>query len=295
MPSPNQALGTPENTHGENIPVGVEYLGDEHIPTYWGDEQILSESNVYSKPKLPDFAPLHIPRVVRFLYGYSNPETPVELDAVMCGCTSVKNCPNKDCTWVLVWKSYEVSYVLDFSVYPDGFTASQTSGQQGWSFYPHIGTYPDGVAASTNIKIWASESDFLSGQPPIYTGGLIGAPGINPVYVVNTRWHLECVDPDTQEPVPIPNGCFDTAGSTYAIVGGSAPGPTPTCTPNGKQTTFFLGTTFGTSQFGVFTPGPALGNIFTVQPTVPSLRNDYPVEEDFDGMCIDEEYPCGGG
>lgn len=291
MPSPNKSLGTPSNTHGDKIPVGVQYLGDPHIPTYWGDEQIMSEAGVYSKPKLPDNVPLHIPRVVRFLYGYGNPSTPPELNWTGCGCTTLDTCPDKICTWELLWKRYEVSYVVNPSFYLTGFTAQQTGGFQGWHAYPNIGTYPDGAAAGSTLKIWNNESDYLAGNPPDYDGPLDGAPGIDKVYVYDTRWELKCVDRDTGEPVDPPDGCHTTASSTYAVSGGS-PNPALTCNMSGHMlTSIHFGTTYGTSLYGL-NPTHENWNIFTVNRFASALRNDYPVPSDWDGMCIEDEYPC---
>lgn len=295
MPSPNKALGPPQNTHGDKIAVGVQYLGNPHIPTYWGDDQILSEAGVYSKPKLPDNAPLHIPRVVRFLYGYGSSVTnPPELNAISCGCTTLKDCPTKDCTWVLVWKKFEVGYVVNPSsigIYSAPHAVGDTGpeGHQSFHLYPNVGTRAPGAADGVTIQIWSSEGN-VGNPPDVYNGSIEDAPGMDKLHVYHTRWKLECVDKDTGDPVPTPNGCPDQVDHVYAVINGE-PSSTPICDPGGKIATWWVGTTFGTSQFGV-NPHQDYWNIFTIDPNFSVPFGDYPMQPLWEGSCIDEEYPC---
>lgn len=61
----------PRNTYCNGVPLANKYLEDGTVPIFWGDNQILSdETETYSRPSGMKDAPLHIPKVVRFLYTY---------------------------------------------------------------------------------------------------------------------------------------------------------------------------------------------------------------------------------
>ncbi len=65
------------------IPMGLNALYNKDIKVYWIDEQIIDEDTFeYTfEKKMPDYAPMHIPKVCRFLYSHDG-EVPEDFDGV---------------------------------------------------------------------------------------------------------------------------------------------------------------------------------------------------------------------
>ena len=68
----NSDLTNPSNSYAEGIPIHNKYLEDGSVPIFWGDNQTLDEESLeYTRPSgMEGIVPLHVPKVVRFLYTY---------------------------------------------------------------------------------------------------------------------------------------------------------------------------------------------------------------------------------
>lgn len=74
MPRSNVDDGPPANPLSDGIPLANEYIHDGSIPIFWGNNQKINEETLaYDKPSgHVDDATLHIPKVCRFLYTFTD-------------------------------------------------------------------------------------------------------------------------------------------------------------------------------------------------------------------------------
>lgn len=286
MPGSNKPLGPPLNTHAKNIPVGV-HLSD--IPIYWGDNQILDESLNYSEPSLPGQSPLHIPRVVRFLYAYSSSDTPFEIDATMCGCTGVKNCSDIDCTWTMNWsKRMEIGYVVSQTYIDNGWWSQiPDGGTTQLSTMSFLSVRPKAHGLSTILKVFSDIDHLNNNDPDIYEGPIYNAPSsvMTRVSVFSTYWTKNCVQKVGGAPASV-GGCNTVHHAFYGLIDNE--NTSLQCSLSALPASFATGLTFGSDQFGIGNSW----NVFNVSTLLAPGYSDYPSAEDYDGGCIDEEYPC---
>jgi hypothetical protein len=289
MPSPiNEPLGTPRNTRGDKIPVGVQYLGSPNIPIYWGDNQILQADGTYTKPTLPPHAPLHIPRVVRFLYAYPVPFTPPELNAQTCGCTGVTHCPDIHCSWVqsppdqlytrvgyrLQQVFYDNAYKWNTSLYNPSLN-SGIGPSVGTSTSSWIYARPQEYGENTHFRVWSRDVDPVTTDPDVYDGPLFGCGIVDHIYLNRRQWNKQCTRISTGLPVTI-TGCPDTYIINWVTIG--SPGGS-SCSMAGRSVNFIFFS--DTDWLAVFTMSGVDSNF-----------SSYPPPSSYSGGCVDEASPC---
>lgn len=211
---PNVDDDIPRNTEGQDIPVAHRYLG-AGVPIFWGDNQLISPDTLeYTTPSgMTENAVLHIPKVVRFLYGYDAITEPVENEWVGCGCPASGVCATTICEWELTYfEQMGYGMRLTGDIYPVEGTYTVALQGNTW-FVPY---YTFAYIAAHTFRIYDNDLNLL------YEGNPIDCPPhlVTGYYLYRLRRTRRCYEknedgsPDYSQPKDL-DGCPETYDGLY--------------------------------------------------------------------------------
>lgn len=219
MPNPIKPAdrGIPQSPLAKWVPLANRYLEDGSVPIFWGDNQKIDEGNLtWGRPSGMKGSPLHIPKVVRFLYTFDeSKDMEDKYKDAYTGDTPPT--PEIELRGIIDWWGLRPTLVpswrsdnIYLQAYPygikDGFydvvqSDLDLGAGPGWhdtaysasQFYGSIWGY--GMTDSPNFRIQIRP---VGGGTPLYTGPISGATTYFefPVYR-SVRW-FQRVDGGTE-------------------------------------------------------------------------------------------------
>lgn len=146
-------LGIPANQYTRYIPLANKYLEDGSVPIFWGDNQKRDEETLdYDRPSGMKEAPIHIPKVVRFLYTYDRDD---EIDDDHKGDTGGGDPPVPDIAWYS-----KVNFTGRKPILKTAFR-DVSKGYSGYAWIP---------IDTISLQLWVYDplADFYDPQPDSY-------------------------------------------------------------------------------------------------------------------------------